>query len=81
MSTWSLYEKNCDKKKCERLLTQAYVEWEKKFRRGFREDRVETLVAKGENHDQPNLDVQLGVKESNKREQAKLIKRWIGSKL
>ncbi|KAK0116478.1 hypothetical protein ONS95_013492 [Cadophora gregata] len=43
--------------------------------------RVEMMIVKGEYHDQPNIDLQLGYKEKDEGETAKLIKSWIASKL
>lgn len=43
------------------------------------EEKVTLFVAEGECHDQTNLDVQFGYKEPG--EQAKFIRRWIGSKI
>ena len=44
-------------------------------------DKVELVVVPGEYHDQPSIDLQFGYTEKQEGEQAKLIKRWIGSKL
>jgi hypothetical protein len=48
---------------------------------GFGEDKVEFLVAEGEYHDQPSVDIQMGIKEKDEGLQAREIKRWISSKL
>jgi acetyl esterase/lipase len=47
--------------------------------KGKGEAKVTLFVAEGECHDQTNLDVQFGYRESG--EQTRLIRRWIGSKL
>jgi acetyl esterase/lipase len=65
----------------EEVLVDGIVKFADKLKRGLGEGRVELFVAKGEFHDQPTVDLQLGYKESAEGKQAKLIKRWIGSKL
>ena len=65
----------------EEVLVDGIQKWEAKLRKGMGEGKVEILVAKGEYHDQPTLDVQLGYKESEEGEQARRIKSWISSKL
>jgi acetyl esterase/lipase len=65
----------------EEVLVDGIVKFEGKLRKGLGEDRVELVVVNGEYHDQPSVDLQMGYKESEEGEQAKLIKRWIGSKL
>ncbi len=63
----------------EETLVDGIKEFEEKLRRGVGEGtKVETLIAKGEFHDQPNVDIQFGYKEG---EQAKRIKGWVASKL
>jgi len=63
----------------EEVLRDGIVEFESRLVEGW--GKVEFLCAKGEYHDQPNIDLQLGLNESDEGEQAKLIKRWIASKL
>lgn len=65
----------------EEALVDGIVKFVEKLKSGLGAGKVEIVVAKGEFHDQPNLDVQLGYKESEEGEQARLFKRWIGSKL
>jgi len=64
------------------VLVDSIKEFEGKLRRGVVEGtNVELLVAKGEYHDQPSVDLQIGYKEKDEGEQAKKIKGWISSKL
>lgn len=63
------------------VLVDGIVKFEETFRQGFGQDKVEFLVAKGEFHDEAYIGLQLGGKASQEKEQAKLIKRWIGAKL
>ena len=57
-------------------------EFEGKLRRGVGDGtKVELVVAKGEYHDQPSLDLQIGYSEKDEGEQAKVIKGWVSSKL
>lgn len=65
----------------EEVLVDGIKEFVGKLKRGFGEDKVEFLVAEGEYHDQPSVDLQLGVKEKDEGLQAREIKRWISSKL
>jgi acetyl esterase/lipase len=66
----------------EEVLVDGIKEFEGKLRRGVGDaTKVELLVAKGEYHDQPNLDLQFGYKEEQEGEQAKRIKGWVSSKL
>jgi acetyl esterase/lipase len=66
----------------EEVLVDGIREFEGKLKRGIGEgSKVEFFVAKGEYHDQPSLDLQLGYKEEQEGQQAKKIKKWIGSKL
>jgi acetyl esterase/lipase len=72
----------------EEVLLDGIRNFEEKLRRGMSggdgergRERVEFLVAKGEYHDQPTLDLQLGYQEKDEGEQARRIKGWISSKL
>lgn len=66
----------------EEVLVDGIKEFEGKLRRGVGSGtKVELLVAKGEYHDQPSLDLQLGYKEKDEGEQARKIKEWVSSKL
>jgi acetyl esterase/lipase len=66
----------------EEVLIDGINEFEGKLRRGVGEAvKVEYLVAKGEYHDQPTLDLQLGYGEGDEGEQARRIKGWVTSKL
>lgn len=68
----------------EEVFVDEIKEFEGKLRRGMGaegEGRVELLVASGEYHDQPSLDLQLGYTEKQEGEQAKRIKGWVSSKL
>jgi acetyl esterase/lipase len=66
----------------EEVLVDGIREFEGKFRRGVGEGtKVEFLVAKGEYHDQPSIDLQFGYKETDEGVQAKGIKGWVASKL
>lgn len=65
----------------EEVLVDGIQKFAETFKRASGEEKVEVFVAKGEYHDQPNIDLSMGYKESDEGEQAKLIKRWIGSKL
>ncbi|KAH6698993.1 Alpha/Beta hydrolase protein [Leptodontidium sp. MPI-SDFR-AT-0119] len=66
----------------EEVLRDGIVEFEAKLRRGVGEEtRVEMTVVRGEYHDQPNLDLQIGYKEKGEGEMARLVKSWIASKL
>jgi hypothetical protein len=68
-------------------LVDGIVKFEGRLRRGLASGekgtpgKVELLVASGEYHDQPSLDLQFGYAEKDEGEQARLIKRWVGSKL
>lgn len=48
---------------------------------GLGKEKVEVLFAKGEYHDQLNIDLQIGLKERDEGASAKLVKSWIASKL
>jgi hypothetical protein len=64
------------------VLVDSIKEFEGKLRRGVGSGTtVELLVAKGEYHIQPYLDLQFGYKEKDEGEQAKKIKGWVSSKL
>ncbi|KAG9245877.1 Alpha/Beta hydrolase protein [Calycina marina] len=52
-----------------------------KLKEGLGEERVELCVVKGGYHDQINIDLTLGYSEEAEGEQAKLMKRWLRSKL
>ncbi|KAH7321944.1 prolyl oligopeptidase-like protein [Rhexocercosporidium sp. MPI-PUGE-AT-0058] len=66
----------------EEVLRDGIVEFEAKLRRGVgSEVGVEMTVVRGEYHDQPNIDLQLGYKEKDEGETARLVKSWIASKL
>lgn len=42
---------------------------------------MEVFIAKGEYHDQLNVDLQIGFKEKDEGKSAKMVKSWIASKL
>ncbi|XMA12700.1 hypothetical protein WAI453_005491 [Rhynchosporium graminicola] len=64
------------------VLRDGIAEFEKKLRKGVGSDvGVDVHVLKGEYHDQPNIDLQLGYKEKDEGETAKMVKSWIASKL
>lgn len=64
------------------VLRDGIVEFEGKLRKGVKgETGVEFTVLRGEYHDQPNIDLQLGYKEKDERQTAKMVKSWIASKL
>ncbi|KAH7393612.1 Alpha/Beta hydrolase protein [Cadophora sp. MPI-SDFR-AT-0126] len=65
----------------EEVLRDGIVEFERKLRGGLGKERVKMMVVRGEYHDQPNIDLQIGYKEKDEGETAKLIKSWIASKL
>jgi acetyl esterase/lipase len=66
----------------EEVLIDGITEFDGKLRRGVGDgSKVEFVVAKGEYHDQPSLDLQLGYSEKDEGEQAKVIKGWVSSKL
>lgn len=66
----------------EEVLIDGITEFEGKLRRGVGDgSKVEFVVGKGEYHDQPSLDLQLGYGEKDESEQAKVIKGWVSSKL
>jgi acetyl esterase/lipase len=65
----------------EEVLLDGIVKFESKLREGLGKDRVEFLIAEGEYHDQPSLDLQIGYKEKDEGLQARKIKSWIASKL
>lgn len=65
----------------EEVLVDGIRQFAEKLKKGVGEGRVDVFVAKGEYHDEPSIDLALGYKESEEREQAKLIKKWIGSHL
>jgi acetyl esterase/lipase len=51
------------------------------LRRQVGEGKVESAYCEGEFHDQPNVDLQLGFKESQQGEMAKVVKRWVNDML
>lgn len=61
------------------VLVDGIEEFVGKLREGY--GKVEYLKAKGEYHDQPSIDLQIGFKEKDEGESAKKIKSWIASKL
>lgn len=63
------------------VLIDGIREFVGKLDRGLGGGRVSTLIVKNEYHDQPNLDIVMGVKEKDESIQAHRIKGWIGSKL
>jgi acetyl esterase/lipase len=63
------------------VLVDGIVKFEETFKRGFGAEKVELLVAKGEFHDEAYIGMQINGKKHQDKEQAKLIKRWIGAKL
>jgi acetyl esterase/lipase len=63
----------------EEVLRDGIVQFKDRLVQGW--GKVDFLCARGEYHDQPNIDLQLGFKEKDEGEQAKLVKRWITSKL
>ena len=66
----------------EEVLRDGVVEFEGKLREGVgKGSRVDFTVVKGEYHDQPNIDLQLGYKEKDEGQTARLVKSWIASKL
>ena len=65
----------------EEVLVDGIIKFEKKLSEGMGAGKVEILIADGEYHDQPSLDVQLGYKAKDEGMQAKKIKTWISSKL
>ncbi|KAL2068405.1 hypothetical protein VTL71DRAFT_16503 [Oculimacula yallundae] len=66
----------------EEVLRDGIVEFEKKLRKGVGKDTgVQMTILSGEYHDQPNIDLQLGYKEKDEGQTAKLVKSWIASKL
>jgi len=69
----------------EEVLRDGIVEFEGKLREGLGKGKgkgkVDFTVVKGEYHDQPNIDLQLGYKEKDEGGTARLVKSWIASKL
>ncbi|KAN0103265.1 prolyl oligopeptidase-like protein [Hyaloscypha variabilis] len=65
----------------EEVLVDGIKGFVETLKKGFGEDKVEFFVAEGEYHDQPSVDLQIGIKEKDEGLQAKEIKRWISSKL
>jgi acetyl esterase/lipase len=63
------------------VLVDGIMEFEKKLSAGLGGEKVEFMVAKGEYHDQPNMDLLLGYKEKDEGELAKKIKEWISIEL
>lgn len=63
----------------EEVLRDGIVQFKDRLVEGW--GKVDFLCAKGEYHDQPNIDLQLGFKENDEGEQAKLVKTWVASKL
>jgi hypothetical protein len=55
--------------------------FEKKLRREVGEGKVEFAFCEGEFHDQPNVDLQLGFRESQQGEMAKIVKRCVNDML
>jgi len=47
--------------------------------RGNGKRNVVSVICEGEFHDQPNVDLQLGFKESQQGEMAKVVKQWVNS--
>lgn len=67
----------------EEVLRDGIVEFEGKLRSGVAKGKgkVDFTIVRGEYHDQPNIDLQLGYKEKDEGETARLVKSWIASKL
>jgi hypothetical protein len=63
------------------VLVDGIMEFEKTLSAGLGREKVEFMVAKGEYHDQPNMDLLLGYKEKDEGELAKKIKEWISIEL
>jgi acetyl esterase/lipase len=63
------------------VLVDVIKEFAVKLKSGLGKGRVKSLVVKNEYHDQPNLDLGMGVKEKDESIQSREIKGWLRSKL
>jgi acetyl esterase/lipase len=63
------------------VLVDGIMEFKENLEKGFGKEKVAFFMAKGEYHDQPSIDLQLGYQEKDEGLQARKIKDWIGSKL
>ncbi|KAK2628446.1 hypothetical protein QTJ16_001549 [Diplocarpon rosae] len=70
----------------EEVLRDGIVNFEGNLREGFalagkESTELEFHVVKGEYHDQPSIDLQMGYTERDEGQTARIVKSWVGSKL
>lgn len=61
------------------ILVDSIEVFGRTLKKALGEERVTVLIAEGEAHDVTNMDLQLGYAEPG--EQARLVRKWVASKL